>query len=730
MRRPMALAALALALVSGPAAAQLRQAGPATRSSERHGEGNALRAQLGIPVAQRLLASEDLGARLRGIERLGAIGTTEAVDALVDAMDPQSVAARDVRARLVAVRVLAGEAKRDNVRQLLLREVTDTSGADGRSGALPLSAVRRQTAALALARSGDRKAVGALVNVLFQAGPVGEAAVRALRAYPPSSLEPFLEGRKRLTPGLATFLGELGDLRAIERLRAMVGESDPTGKMAAAVALARLGDEAALPVAREWLTKSEPRQRRAAAEVLVLLDAPEAPAAVAALLESDATRDEGLRLALAAPSPALAATLAKVLPGLPEEQRLHAVAALGRAGAVTQLVPLLDQADTALAAAFALATIPGAEARTALEHALAGETAKADEARRLLLRAGVVRALVLGDAPAGLHDGLRALFKGTAPADRAAGAFGLVALGKMSLGDALEASCQKGETLVCDAAATAAARGALALPDGASSLEPLLPLLERAAAAADPRLGGRPRGSTDAARDRARARCCSPTPTAATCPPRCSPPGPRRGARWRRSPRARSPAATTRRSAAASSACSKGAIPWSAPTSPSASPAIRSPRPCRSSPRPTASRTTRACAAPWCAPSHGGRRCSASPRWRSPAISTPTTRCARWPPPPWPGACSTPRSARRSASSPGARSPGSPSSPTTDPPRPSPRTARLVRADGLAVPAVADPDGALLVPGMPVGAASLHVGARRGGAEVPRVAGRPAPAAA
>src|SRR5262249_55978082 len=81
-------------------------------------------------------------------------------------------------------------------------------------------------------------------------------------------------------PALATFLGELGDLRAIDRLRAMLGEKDPTGQVAAAVALAKLGDDAALPLAREWLKKSEPRLRRAAAEVLVFLGAPEAGAAV------------------------------------------------------------------------------------------------------------------------------------------------------------------------------------------------------------------------------------------------------------------------------------------------------------------------------------------------------------------------------------------------------------------------------------------------------------------
>jgi HEAT repeat protein len=349
--------------------------------------------------------------------------------------------------------------------------------------------VLRATAALALARSGDKKAVAGLVNLLLQSGPAGEAAMRALRVYPPASLESVLEGRKRLTPALATFLGELGDLRAIERLRAILGEADQAGKMAAAVALARLGDEAALPVAREWLKKSEPRQRRAAAEVLVLLDAPEAPAAVAALIESEATREEGLRLALLAPAPALAAALGKMLPELPHEMQGRAVAALGRAGGVGQLVPLLDRPELALAAAFALATVPGAGARAALEQAFAGDKAKPGEMRRLLLRAGVVRALVLDDAPSGLEHGLLALSKEAAPADRAAGAFGLVALGARSLGAVLEASCPNGNVLACDAVAAAAARGALALPAGASSLEPLFPLLARAAAASDPRLG-------------------------------------------------------------------------------------------------------------------------------------------------------------------------------------------------------------------------------------------------
>ncbi len=142
----------------------------------------------------------------------------------------------------------------------------------------------------------------------------------------------------------------------------MLEETDTAGQTAAVVALAKLGDDAALPVAREWMKKGDPGQRRAAAEVLISLDAPDAPAAVALLLENEATREDGLRLALLAPAPALAAPLAKVLPALLEDQRGRAVAALGRAGGVALLAPLVDKPETALAAAFALAiALPGDE---------------------------------------------------------------------------------------------------------------------------------------------------------------------------------------------------------------------------------------------------------------------------------------------------------------------------------------------------------------------------------
>jgi HEAT repeat protein len=506
MRRSLALAALALSLAPGAASAQGRLGVATTRPPERRVvESTALRAQVGIPAALRLLGSDDFATKLRGIERLASIGTTDAIDALVDAMDQSSVQMRDPRARLVAVRALASEAKRDNVRGLLMREVNDTTGVS------PLAGVLRHTAALAIARWGEEKGHGALIASVVQGGLSAEAAMHALRIYPPASLEAAIDGRsskpepskdkdkedrpksearRRLTPQLAAFLGDLGDMRGLERLRPALAEGDVNAKMIAAIALAKLGDESALPTAREWLTKSEPRSRRAAAEVLTYLDAPEAPAAVAALFESEATREDGLRLALLAPTPALAAPLAKIIPDLPEESRGRAIAALGRARAAEQIAPLLEKPETALAAAFALATMPGEAARIALEKALAGEAGKQGDRRRLLLRAGVVRALVLDDAPAGLRDGLRALYREKSPADRAAGAFGLVALGSLSLSDAIEAACppsrdHKDAPPTCDAALLgAAARGALALPDGARSLEPLFPLLQRAGAGA------------------------------------------------------------------------------------------------------------------------------------------------------------------------------------------------------------------------------------------------------
>ncbi|APR83146.1 Chromosome partition protein smc [Minicystis rosea] len=518
MRRPFAALAFVLALLPGAAAAQ-RVAVSRPGETRRPAEPTSLRAQMGIPVAQRLLLSEDPAQRVRGVERLGAIGTPEAFDALIDVMESNGVAQRDARMRLTAVRVLAAETKRAKVRALLQREVTDTTDMGGRGAVSPLGPIIRGTAALALARGGDRNAVSGLAGTLLQPGPGASAAAAALRAYPPEAFDVFLDSKppaagkggparpsatkptsdapdaqKLLSPPTAAFLGESGDMRAVPRLRALLAEGEPEGKLAAGLALARLGDESALPVAREWAKRADPRSKLAAAEALIALDAADAGDVVTALLENRATRDEGLRLALRAPGPALVAPLAKLLPTLDDDAIARAVIALGRARGLAEIVPLLDKPETATETAFALARMPGAEARAALEQALAGDKAKGGEARRLLLRAATVRALVLDDAPSGLRGALKDLWKAADTSDRAVGAFGLVALGWMSLEDVIEASCKilaaddRGSApgLVCEPAIVgAAARGALALPDGPASLEPLLPLLARASRGGD-----------------------------------------------------------------------------------------------------------------------------------------------------------------------------------------------------------------------------------------------------
>lgn len=428
-----------------------------------------LRGHIGLPVAVRLLASEDPATRLRGIERLGAIGTAEATTALTDALEQSSPLARDPRARLTATRALAPHAARDSVRLALVREMTDP-GAEGRAGGSPLVAVTRNVAALALARSGDRKALLALGNAVLQGGIGGETASQAFEAYPPESLGFLLEGRKTLPPALVALLGRLGDVRALPILRATLAAPDPLGKALAAVALAKLGDDTAAAPARTWSTRGDPRLARAGAEALAWLGTADAPQAIAALLANDATRLDGVELALARPSPALVKPLVAALGVVASDVAPRVVAALGRAGgpeAARELEALLGKPAHAWAAAYGLATQPGPAARAVLERALGA----GGEGRRLAARAAVVRALVLGDTVRGLDDALVAMQRGP-EADSAVAAFGLVALDLRSVSTFLE-GCGGAR---CPAPLVAGlARGALARDE--ASLAAFAPIL-------------------------------------------------------------------------------------------------------------------------------------------------------------------------------------------------------------------------------------------------------------
>jgi hypothetical protein len=431
-----------------------------------------LAGHLGIAVAARLLSSDDASARLRGVERLGALGTPEATSAITEALEQSSPIARDTRARLVAVRALAPFAARDNVRLALVRELSDPA-AESRAGGSPLGALVRDSAALALARSGDRKALLALTNAVLQGGAGAEAATRALEAAPPEAFAPLVEGRKALPPALVALLGRLGDARAIPRLRATLAEPDPATKALAAVALAKLGDDSAAAIARGWLGKGDAALAKAAAETLAWLGTSDAPQAIAALVGADATRADGVELALSRPSPALAKPLAAALASAAPEVAPRVVAAIGRAGgpdAARVLEALLARPEHAWAAAHALATSPGGEARAAIERRLVGDAAS----RRLGVRAAVTRALALGDEPRGLGAALDALERGS-PADVAVARFARVALGARSPRAALEA-CGGAR---CPAHVVAAiARGALSR--GGSGLDALAPALAAA----------------------------------------------------------------------------------------------------------------------------------------------------------------------------------------------------------------------------------------------------------
>jgi HEAT repeat protein len=384
------------------------------------------------------------------------------------------------------------------------------AGAD-RTPEPELGPLLRDTAALALARSGDKRALDLLVNAVVVGGGAGEAAARALRAAPPASLSPLLDNRKGIPAALCAFLGELGDLRAIGRLRALLRDQDVAVRAAAAVSLAKLGDETPLGLARGWVFGAEARRppvgakaappsappdarlARAGTEVLVRLGAPDAPRAVNALLASDTGRAEGVRMALLAPSPALADALVAAMPRLPEDEALRAVVALGRAGGPVALGPLaglmmraVDRPAFAGAAASALAQMPDERARLALEAAATARSSP--ELERLIARAGVVRALALGDPPSRLESDLRRLAASRDATHRAVGVFGLVATGAERADSYLERACA--DRLGCEATTVhAIARGALAR--GPDALASLLALLERLART-DPQPVARP----------------------------------------------------------------------------------------------------------------------------------------------------------------------------------------------------------------------------------------------
>ena len=409
--RGLATAGLLLAL-GGRAAAE-----PAAQPSRP------LSSRQGVVVAQRLLTSADPEDRWRGLERLGTIGSSRALELLVRALDEAPGA--DRTGRLVVARALAPHADQDVARQALVQLLT--GAAAGNDPSDRLAPLVRSTAALALARNGSPEALRALAHAIRTEGPAGEAAADALLAHPPRELEPLLGTRPVASTSWLRLLAELGDQRAFLQVRRAVTAGPAEVRAAAAVALTELGALETVELARHWYqTGAGPTFERAAAEILALTRASEAPEAIARLLEDPQQRAAGLDLALRSPDPRLVGPLAKQLEGASDDEAERLIAAIGRAGgqaAIDQLVAELAKPVHASAAAYALALAEGKRARQALERALARP-----ESRRLAARAAVVRAQTLRDEPRRTGEVLEALLASSEDADRSVGAWGLAAL--------------------------------------------------------------------------------------------------------------------------------------------------------------------------------------------------------------------------------------------------------------------------------------------------------------
>ncbi len=404
-----------------------------------------LQSHLAIAVAERLLTSDRSDDRVRGVERLVASGQREAIDRLVRALSDEKALSRDGRARLAGIRGLAAFASREAVRLVLGKALADP-------GAGPLSPLVRDTSAMALAASEDARALEVLVDALRRGGPSAATAERALLAYPPKSLGAFLAAPEGLSAAICNLFGRLDDARAIGLLRGTLArgllrvprrpdpqesdtpisaeEENRQARVAAALALARLGDQEQVPVAQNWVGSADPWLKLKGAEVLLLSRAPDGRRAIAAMILAPPTRSAAVGLAAQAPAADLLPALAEAAKTADDPGKLAAVL-VGRIGgptAVAALQALMKQPARAWEAAFALARAPGEEARRAIEAILG-----LSELGRLAARAGTVRALALRDPPRGLGDRLRSLLASKDPADRAAGAFGLAALGEMDV---------------------------------------------------------------------------------------------------------------------------------------------------------------------------------------------------------------------------------------------------------------------------------------------------------
>ena len=421
-----------------------RPRSPAANESKALEPTSDLRGHFGIDLVERLLRSQDPEDRLRGIVRAATLGTPEAIARLIDVADPTSTVRLDSRALLEVARALAFAGDRPATRAALINLVnTANPSAQNRTAASrdePPGAIEpeqpariemaRATAALALAASGDAHAEESLLAIL-RAGGVGQkAAMIALAAYP--SRNAALVSASLITPATIRLAVRTGDLRSLDAFRQAARSMDPATRAAGITALGEMGDGRGTELARAALGEADPRVRAAGAKALVLLDAPQRFAAVKALVESDATLAQGIDLARDAQDDGVErALIARANSLIDIDLRRAAVAALGYGHSPQALAALAAWLRTPLLsgdAAHALARSPKREALALLDKALADPGA-----RRLAVRASLVRALVRGDRSPLFLRTIGQMAQSRDGGERALGVFARLTLGDGSL---------------------------------------------------------------------------------------------------------------------------------------------------------------------------------------------------------------------------------------------------------------------------------------------------------
>lgn len=405
-----------------------------------------LRAHVGIEHATRLLRSSDPDERIRGIERAASLGTPEAIALLVDLAsrgsqeksDPVGRRSPDTRALLAMARGLSRHADQERARAGLLaivsgkipftRSASAVDGLDEGDGAARAE-LARQVAAIALARSGGDRALEALYGTARGAGPGQSAAIVALVRHPPRGPGFYGTAGMSMPVPVVRLLGQLGDLRALDVLHNATRSSDVGIRAAALVSLAELGDERAALLARTAIAERDLRLRAASGEVFILLASPERFKATAALVADEATTSIGLKMAERVFSPEITNLVAARAWEHPDrELRRAAIRALGRSpdpNAAKALVApqLLEDRELSFHALHALGRSPAPNAG-----ALIGGLLKT-RLGLLAARAYVVRALVRGERTGASDEAVFALSTSRAKVERSVGVFARVALG-------------------------------------------------------------------------------------------------------------------------------------------------------------------------------------------------------------------------------------------------------------------------------------------------------------